>query len=106
GFLLTVCENGFGKRTPFGPNTAGEEPADEEAADAAEPEPAEEVGEGEEAVDRSSMRYRRQRRGGKGVRDIRTSERNGLVVGVLAVTESDDVMFITTQGMVNRTHTA
>ena len=31
------------------------------------------------------MRYRKQRRGGKGVRDIRTSERNGPVVGVAAV---------------------
>ena len=50
------------------------------------------------------MRYRRQRRGGKGVRDIRTSERNGPVVGVTAVREGDDVMLITTQGMVNRTH--
>src|SRR5262249_32901470 len=24
GFLLTVCENGYGKRTPFGANVAGE----------------------------------------------------------------------------------
>ena len=23
GYLLTVCENGYGKRTPFGANTAG-----------------------------------------------------------------------------------
>ena len=28
------------------------------------------------------MRYRKQRRGGKGLRDIRTSERNGPVVGI------------------------
>ena len=53
---------------------------------------------------RSAMYYRKQRRGGKGVRDIRTSERNGPVVGVTAVKESDDVMLITTGGMVNRTH--
>jgi DNA gyrase subunit A len=110
GYLLTVCENGYGKRTPFGPNTAGEEPADgadEEAAEAPEPEAAEsggEEGDGGGAEDRSSMRYRRQRRGGKGLRDIRTSERNGPVVGVVAVREGDDVMLITTQGMVNRTH--
>ena len=26
GYLLTICENGYGKRTPFGANTAGEEP--------------------------------------------------------------------------------
>jgi DNA gyrase subunit A len=50
------------------------------------------------------MRYRKQRRGGKGLRDIRTSERNGSVVGTLAVRDGDDIMLITTQGMVNRTH--
>src|SRR5262249_59578218 len=34
GYLLTVCENGYGKRTPFGANVAGEEPpeAEEEPA--------------------------------------------------------------------------
>ena len=37
------------------------------------------------------------------MRDIRTSERNGPVVGVVAVRDDDDVMLITTQGMVNRT---
>jgi DNA gyrase subunit A len=50
------------------------------------------------------MRYRKQRRGGKGVRDIRTSERNGPVVGIVAVRGGDDIMLITAQGMVNRTH--
>jgi len=50
------------------------------------------------------MRYRKQRRGGKGVRDIRTSERNGPVVGVVSVRDGDDVVIITEQGMVNRTH--
>ena len=50
------------------------------------------------------MRYRKQRRGGKGVRDIRTSERNGPVVGVASVRDGDDIMLITTRGMVNRTH--
>ena len=50
------------------------------------------------------MRYRKQRRGGKGLRDIRTSARNGPVVGVLAIREGDDILLITTQGMVNRTH--
>src|SRR6202035_2779101 len=58
----------------------------------------------EGARDRSSMRYRKQRRGGKGLRDIRTSERNGPVVGVLSVHDGDDIMVITTGGMVNRTH--
>ncbi len=112
GYLLTVCENGYGKRTPFGANTAGEEPAEgegeaeepvEEVAE--EPAAAEGAEDGEEAVrDRSAMRYRKQRRGGKGVRDIRTGDRNGPVVGVLSVRDGDDVILITTQGMVNRTH--
>jgi DNA gyrase subunit A len=108
GYLLTVCENGYGKRTPFGANIAGEEPAELEV----EEEPEEVVDEAAEATppeeeagkDRSSMRYRKQRRGGKGVRDIRTSERNGPVVGVAAVRDGDDIMLITAQGMVNRTH--
>jgi DNA gyrase subunit A len=107
--LLTICENGHGKRTPFGPNTAddvadGEESAAEEPA-APEPTPAEsaEAAEGEGTPDRSAMRYRKQRRGGKGLRDIRTSERNGLVVGIASVRDTNDIMLITFQGMVNRT---
>jgi len=50
------------------------------------------------------MHYRKQRRGGKGIRDIRTTERNGKVVGVVSVRDPDDIMLITTAGMVNRTH--
>src|SRR5581483_5624799 len=87
GYLLTVCANGYGKRTPFGANVAGHE-----------------TEEAEEAVERSAMHYRKQRRGGKGIRDIRTSERNGSVVGVASVRDGDDIMLITTGGMVNRTH--
>jgi DNA gyrase subunit A len=112
GYLLTVCENGHGKRTPFGANIVGEEPPEaegeeavEEPAEEAQEEPAAETPEGEEVVrDRSAMRYRKQRRGGKGVRDIRTSDRNGPVVGVVSVRDGDDIMLITAQGMVNRTH--
>lgn len=98
GSLLTVCENGFGKRTSFGPNTAGEF---DETDSGAEP-PAEPTETPEEET-RSAMRYRLQRRGGKGVIDIRTSERNGSVVGTVAVREGDQLMLITEQGMVNRT---
>ncbi len=105
GYLLTVCEKGYGKRTPFGANQVGveageaeaEEPAEEPAADAAE-------AEGEVVRERGQMRYRKQKRGGKGLRDIRTSERNGQVVGVLSVRDGDDIMLMTQQGMVNRTH--
>jgi DNA gyrase subunit A len=103
GYLLTVCEKGYGKRTPFGANVVGEEEAEtEEPAEEAVEEPAEEAG--ETPKDRSSMRYRKQRRGGKGLRDIRTSERNGPVISVAAVRDGDDIMLITQQGMVNRTH--
>jgi DNA gyrase subunit A len=107
GYLLTVCENGYGKRTPFGANVAGAEPAETEetAEDSAAEEPAaENAGEEEGGTERSAMHYRKQRRGGKGIRDIRTSERNGHVVGVVSVRDADDIMLITTGGMVNRTH--
>src|SRR5260370_23955530 len=86
GYLLTVCENGYGKRTPFGANIAGEEPPEAEGEEPPE-EPAEEVPEGaapeaEPSPERSGMRYRKQRRGGKGVRDILPSERNGPGIGI------------------------
>jgi DNA gyrase subunit A len=111
GQLLTVCENGYGKRTPFGVNTASvseEVDGETEPEENPAPEPfsgdANGVTEGEQpaAEERSQMRYRRQRRGGKGLKDIRTSERNGQVIGVVPVRDSDDVMLITLQGMVTR----
>jgi DNA gyrase subunit A len=104
GYLLTVCENGYGKRTPFGANIVGEEPAESDAEEPVEEVAEEPAAEGEPAPDRTSMRYRKQRRGGKGLRDIRTTERNGPVMGVVAVRDGDDIMLITAQGMVNRTH--
>ncbi len=63
--LLTVCENGYGKRTKL-------------------------------------EDYRVQGRGGKGLIDIKTTERNGDVVGGCAVTDSCDVMIITSSGKVIR----
>lgn len=111
GALLTVCENGYGKRTPFGPNTQGAETGDQGVGDEEipeAPEPTEETENPEAdaagAPQTSGMRYRKQRRGGKGLRDIRTSDRNGTVVGVTSVRDGDDIMLITSQGMVNRTH--
>ena len=111
GALLTACANGYGKRTPFGPNTAGEPEgeADEQAEPEIEEAPAADgrrrgrAGRRRNRA-RSSFRYRKQRRGGKGIRDIITSERNGPVVGVESVRDDDDIMLITAQGMVNRTH--
>ncbi len=46
--------------------------------------------------------YRVQARGGKGVINVRTTERNGRVVAVMPVREDDEVMLITTQGKVLR----
>jgi DNA gyrase subunit A len=46
--------------------------------------------------------YRVQKRGGQGIINIRTSERNGQVVGVAQVVEDDDVMLITDGGKVLR----
>ena len=107
GALFTLCENGHGKRTPFGPNTAdGMGASDDDAGEeevVEEESPVEGDG-GEEKSPSSAMRYRKQRRGGKGLRDIRTSERNGPVVGILSVRDGDDIMLITAGGMVNRTH--
>jgi DNA gyrase subunit A len=64
--LLTVCENGYGKRTLL-------------------------------------SEYRSQNRGGKGLIDIKTSDRNGRVVAVAKVTDADEVMITTTGGILIRT---
>ncbi|MFH2145494.1 MAG: DNA gyrase subunit A [Candidatus Omnitrophota bacterium] len=63
--LLTVTENGFGKRS-------------------------------------SIAEYRVQSRGGKGIINIKTTETNGLVVGLNTITEQDDIVLITSSGMVVR----
>jgi DNA gyrase subunit A len=47
--------------------------------------------------------YRVQSRGGVGIINIQTSDRNGKVVGIAYVTEDDEVMLISQQGMVLRT---
>ena len=64
--LLTVCENGYGKRTDFG-------------------------------------EYSAQRRGGYGVIDIKTTARNGRVVALMSIREEEEVMMITSGGMIIRT---
>lgn len=46
--------------------------------------------------------YRAQRRGGKGVIDIKTTRRNGPVVGVRQVSGDDEVMIITSEGIMIR----
>jgi DNA gyrase subunit A len=46
--------------------------------------------------------YRLQSRGGKGVINIKTTERNGKVVGMLAVTDDNDLIMISENGIVVR----
>ena len=46
--------------------------------------------------------YRRQKRNGSGIISIKTSERNGPVVGLKAVREDDDVVLMSQEGLVMR----
>jgi DNA gyrase subunit A len=69
GTILTVSENGYGKRTPV-------------------------------------AEYRIQSRGGKGLINIKTSGRNGRVVGVSFIRAEEGVMLITGRGMIIRLNTA
>src|SRR6476620_8675796 len=65
GTLLTVAQNGYGKRTGL-------------------------------------EEYREQSRGGVGIINIQTSDRNGKVVGIAYVHDDDEVLLITQQGMILR----
>ncbi|MBT6995354.1 DNA gyrase subunit A [Candidatus Woesearchaeota archaeon] len=47
--------------------------------------------------------YRLINRGGKGVINIKTSERNGKVAAIKSVTDNDDLIFVTQQGILIRT---
>lgn len=100
--LLTVCEKGYGKRTYFGPNatvTEAEPVDDTEAAEGAAEETSEET---EEESSSGSARYRTQRRGGKGLRDIRTSQRNGKVIDIVRVDDDDEILMMTARGKIQR----
>ncbi len=104
--LLTVCENGYGKRTPFGPNAdiVEEEVAeatDEETPDVPE-EPADVEIDDDSEEGPSSQRYRTQRRGGKGIRDIKTTERNGRVISIASVKDEDEILMMTARGKLQR----
>ncbi len=65
GTLLTVAQNGYGKRTGL-------------------------------------EEYRLQSRGGVGIINIQSSDRNGKVVGIAFVHDDDEVMIISQQGMILR----
>jgi DNA gyrase subunit A len=99
--LLTACLNGYGKRTPFGPNASPDEVEPEAAETSAEPSTAADEAE-EEGSTSSSFRYRTQRRGGKGLRDIKTTERNGPVIGIVRVRDDDELMMMTARGKIQR----
>jgi DNA gyrase subunit A len=110
--LLTLCENGYGKRTFFGAGEVLAPAADqEEGAEADAPEtplaeaPAAEAPatESENGDDHSSSNtYRTQRRGGKGVIDIKTTKRNGPVIGIAPVTDDDELLMMTARGKIQR----
>ncbi len=72
--LLTVTENGYGKRTDLDEYLVQHEDGSKTA----------------------------QSRGGKGRRDIQTTERNGRVVAIRCVQENDSLMFISEGGLVVR----
>ncbi|MDO4585117.1 MAG: DNA gyrase subunit A [Planctomycetia bacterium] len=123
-YLLTVCENGYGKQTPFGTGmtSAGvdeNEPVfkirklrkegssadieeneleNGEVADVAETSESESE---DQAYD-GQKSYRRQTRGGMGIMDIRTSARNGNVVGCVTVYPGEQVLMMTARGKIQR----
>ncbi|MAG95039.1 MAG: DNA gyrase subunit A [Planctomycetaceae bacterium] len=87
--LLTVSENGYGKRTAFGSGDLGSDDEVENGAD-------------ESASLGGNAQYRRQKRGGKGLRDLKTTDRNGRVVDVIAVAENDEILMVTAGGKIQR----
>jgi DNA gyrase subunit A len=102
--LLTACLNGYGKRTPFGPNAAPDETADAVPAlsETSDGTVASATVESEDEGSSSGFRYRTQNRGGKGLRDIKTTERNGPVIGIVPVKDEDELMMMTARGKIQR----
>ena len=83
--LLTVCEHGYGKRTLLGDGGGSDSSAEDT-----------------DESDSGGGHYRRQKRGGKGLIDIRTTDRNGPVIDVAAVSDADEILMITAGGMLQR----
>jgi DNA gyrase subunit A len=103
--LLTVCENGYGKRTPFGAGTPVSGPAPGEEGDeaAVEAEAVDAAGDDADGdASSSGAKYRTQRRGGKGIRDIKATARNGSVVSIVSVRDDDQVLMMTARGKIQR----
>ena len=99
--LLTACEKGYGKRTWFGAGSVPTE-SDGEGGDEAAEVPATEAAEGDSDSPNSSQSYRTQKRGGGGLMDIKTTDRNGPVVGVVQVTDEHELLMITSGGKIQR----
>lgn len=87
--LLTASALGYGKRTKFGANAA----VTDDAADA-------------EDETASGARYRTQRRGGKGIRDMKTTNRNGRVIGIVRVDDEQELLMMTARGKIQRIRAA
>ncbi|MDZ7618153.1 MAG: DNA gyrase C-terminal beta-propeller domain-containing protein, partial [Patescibacteria group bacterium] len=132
--LLTVCEYGYGKRTPLGPNLPAEPEDDAPETEDAVPDAENAVPETEDAVPEtedgapdmdeagpepsdsddehngdelnSQRSYRTQRRGGQGIRDIKTTARNGSVIGIVRVQDTDELLMITARGKLQRVSAA
>jgi DNA gyrase subunit A len=110
--LLTACANGYGKRTPFGPNLPPVEcePSGADADDEHEDETPEvetdlasdDAEENEDGEGSSGQRYRTQNRGGKGLRDIKTTDRNGPAIGIASVRDDDEIFMMTSRGKLQR----
>jgi DNA gyrase subunit A len=100
--LLTVCEKGYGKRTPIGPNSGVPDVPESETIDEA----AEAAAEAEETTseedESTNNRYPTKGRGTMGVRDIKTTERNGPVVAIVVVRDDDELLMMTARGKLQR----
>lgn len=102
--LLTVCEKGYGKRTPIGPNSSVPDvPESDIPEDGSVPETAAEAEDasGDES-DSSGSRYPTKGRGTMGVRDIKATERNGPVVAIAVVRDDDELLMMTARGKLQR----
>ena len=102
--LLTVSEKGLGKRTPFGSASQAEEAASDEDEENS-PE-ADESSSDDAPATSPNARYRRQKRGGKGLRDLRVTAKTGPVIAVAAVADDDEVLMMTAAGKIQRIRAA
>jgi len=94
--LLTITEKGYGKVSVVGKPIPLEEPEEEE-------EELEEEEIGPENGKEERDMFRKTRRGGRGVKAIRVTEKNGKVVAVLSVDDEDGIIIASDHGNVMRT---